>query len=139
MLDGTQTCKLISSDVYHNGILGRRSWSRCVCPSSDSGSSSTNQSVVSHIFVFIFWFCVVLFLLVLLYVQIFVRCCSSSTKMRKGGYVRVGHEDEIRKVRRMRRRRRRRRRKTSAGKQGGSVEYTAVDLMDDYDDDNGAL
>ena len=135
-MDGTQTCNLISSDVYHNGILGRRSWSRCVC--GDRGGSSTNRKsgyVVSSIFVFIFWFCVVLFLLVSLYVQIFVRCCSSSSSTnRKSGYVRVGHDDESRKMRRMRRRRRRRR--TSVGKKGDCVEYTAVNLMDDDDDDD---
>ena len=57
--------------------------------------------------------------------------------MRKGGYVRVGHEDEIRKMRSMRRRRRRRR-KIECGK-ARRVEYTAVVLMDDYDDDDGGI
>ena len=140
LLDGTQSCELIASDddIYHNGLLGRRSWSRCVC--GDRGGSSTNRTadVVSSIFVFIFWFCVVLFLLVSLYVQIFVRCCSSSSTNRKSGYVRVGQDDESRKMRRMRRRRRRRRR-TSVGKKGDRVEYTAVNLMDDDDDDDGGL
>ena len=134
LLDGTQSCELIASDddIYHNGLLGRRSWSRCVC-GDRGGSSSTNRKsgYVSSIFVFIFWFCVVLFLLVSLYVQIFVRCCSSSSTNRKSGYVRVGHDDESRKMRR-----RRRRRTTSVGKKGDRVEYTAVNLMDDDDDDD---
>ena len=129
ILDGTQTCNLYDRpNVYENGILGRRRWSRCVCLSDDDDDDNVGWS--HRVVPMLFWSCVILFLFVSLYVQV-VRCCVRSRK-KKGGYVRVGqvHEEEERMRLRARRRRRRRRKKIK----GRSVEYTAVDLIDDDDD-----